>query len=303
MRVVTTAGATLATESGLSALLADCLPIAVPRYRRVWRLRDGRELGMYDKLPGEPGLTRFIDDLELGELGRRLGTFLRALHDIHPAVAARLGVEPEPGSALGAWTAQALGDLAVCADHGYLEPEQATDWACWLLEDPSVACTGGGDAQVGAADVQGERRGTDAVQTSAGDQGGERWAWRGGAARDRVADPRRVAGEGRLLHGDLAAEHILLDELGLPSGVIDWSDAVLGDVALDLGGLVHWGGARLLDAALATYGAIDGATRDRATRFAACRAFGDLAYGHRHRRPAYLSAGRTALRWALELRQ
>ncbi|HET7038088.1 MAG TPA: phosphotransferase [Thermomicrobiaceae bacterium] len=50
-------------------------------------------------------------------------------------------------------------------------------------------------------------------------------------------DPRAAAFTPTLIHGDLATEHILIDEAGRPSGVIDFGDARLADPALDLAGL------------------------------------------------------------------
>lgn len=47
--------------------------------------------------------------------------------------------------------------------------------------------------------------------------------------------PAGLPAEGpRLVHGDFYVRHILVDELGLPCGVIDWGDVHLGDPALDL---------------------------------------------------------------------
>lgn len=56
------------------------------------------------------------------------------------------------------------------------------------------------------------------------------------------ADLPGKAPERRLIHGDLEAEHLLLDATGALSGVLDWSDVCLGDPARDLGGLWAWGG-------------------------------------------------------------
>ena len=41
-----------------------------------------------------------------------------------------------------------------------------------------------------------------------------------------------------LVHGDLRADHVLVDADGRPTGVIDWSDAVVGDPAYDFGPLL-----------------------------------------------------------------
>lgn len=51
------------------------------------------------------------------------------------------------------------------------------------------------------------------------------------------SDPHALAFTPALIHGDLASEHILVDESGRPSGVIDFGDARLADPALDLAGL------------------------------------------------------------------
>ncbi|KAA5834616.1 aminoglycoside phosphotransferase family protein [Saccharopolyspora hirsuta] len=47
-------------------------------------------------------------------------------------------------------------------------------------------------------------------------------------------DPAR---EAVLLHADLKGEHLLVDEHGSISGVLDWTDAALGDPATDIAGL------------------------------------------------------------------
>ncbi|MGW8376777.1 aminoglycoside phosphotransferase family protein [Streptomyces sp. ODS28] len=49
---------------------------------------------------------------------------------------------------------------------------------------------------------------------------------------------------GVLLHNDLKGEHLLLDEDGELTGVLDWTDAALGDPAEDLAGLAISVGAR-----------------------------------------------------------
>ncbi len=38
----------------------------------------------------------------------------------------------------------------------------------------------------------------------------------------------------RLVHGDLSADHVLVDDSGLPRGVIDWGDVHVGHPGLDL---------------------------------------------------------------------
>ena len=99
-----------------------------------------------------------------------------------------------------------------------------------------------------------------------------------------------------LIHGDFAAEHVLLEADGTVSGVIDWSDAMIGDRALDLAGFVHWGGDEMLSEALETYGPCDVDTLARARWFAACRAVADIVFGLGGHRPEYVTAGQRALR-------
>lgn len=99
-----------------------------------------------------------------------------------------------------------------------------------------------------------------------------------------------------LVHGDLAAEHVLVDAGGRATGVLDWTDLAFDDPARDFAGLAHWGGAPMLAAALAAYGPTDAGLVARARWFAVCRAAGDLAFGAREGRPEYVALGRRALR-------
>ncbi|WP_141324729.1 phosphotransferase family protein [Myxococcus sp. AB025B] len=106
--------------------------------------------------------------------------------------------------------------------------------------------------------------------------------------------PTEGRGAPRLLHGDFAAEHVLVDAQGALTGVIDWSDACVGDPARDLAGLLHWGGAPMLASAMETYGAVSPTVLARAEWFAACRAVADLAFGQTQRRLEYIAAGQRA---------
>nr|WP_255673441.1 phosphotransferase [Deinococcus sp. 14RED07] len=58
--------------------------------------------------------------------------------------------------------------------------------------------------------------------------GADAWA----ARVQAVPDLRKVVPVP--IHGDFAAEHVSLDGQGRLSGVLDWSDAALGDPARDL---------------------------------------------------------------------
>ncbi|MFP2959070.1 phosphotransferase family protein [Myxococcus sp. 1LA] len=114
---------------------------------------------------------------------------------------------------------------------------------------------------------------------------------------ERRLTVRPTGGRGlpRLLHGDFAAEHVLVNAHGVPTGVIDWSDACVGDPARDLAGLLHWGGAPMLASALETYGAVSPAVLTRARWFAACRAVADVTFGQTQGRTEYIAAGQRAL--------
>ena len=112
-----------------------------------------------------------------------------------------------------------------------------------------------------------------------------------------LGTPPAAAYGPRLIHADLAAEHVLLDDRGVAVGVIDWSDAAIGDPAQDLAGLIHWGGEAMLAAARATYGDVDEATLRRARWFAACRAVADIHFGLEQARQQYIVAGQRALAW------
>ena len=87
-----------------------------------------------------------------------------------------------------------------------------------------------------------------------------------------------------LHHGDLAAEHILVDEAGELSGVIDFGDALIADPALDFGALlVAYGPAfmeRTIEAYEACGGEIDPHLRRRARFYADVVPVFLVRYGH-----------------------
>ena len=82
-----------------------------------------------------------------------------------------------------------------------------------------------------------------------------------------------------VLHGDLHPRHLLVDDRGAATGVIDWGDVCVGDPSIDLsiayGTFVGPPRAALLDA----YGRrVDGLTELRARVVAVCLAAALLAY-------------------------
>ncbi|CAM3434197.1 phosphotransferase family protein [Occultella aeris] len=98
-------------------------------------------------------------------------------------------------------------------------------------------------------------------------------------------------------HNDLGAEHILVDERGQVTGIIDWTDAALADPARDTGLLLRDLGSAV---ALAVSAGLDGpVTADERARIyfhARCKWLEDVAYALEDPagRVAYLeSSGRT----------
>ena len=81
-----------------------------------------------------------------------------------------------------------------------------------------------------------------------------------------------------VLHGDLHVRHVLVDNAGRATGVIDWGDVSAGDPSADLsivyGSLMGEARAAFIDA----YGPIDGLTELRARVIATFLAAALLAY-------------------------
>ncbi len=77
--------------------------------------------------------------------------------------------------------------------------------------------------------------------------------------------PPAVCADPRVVHGDMYARHLLLDDGKRLCGVIDWGDLHLGDPALDLAIVLTMLPQRALPAFLAAYGDVGAATWERAT--------------------------------------
>ncbi|MGE0121107.1 MAG: phosphotransferase family protein [Dongiaceae bacterium] len=113
---------------------------------------------------------------------------------------------------------------------------------------------------------------------------------------DRGRLPADHDGPGRLIHADLAAEHVLIDARGAITGVIDWTDMRIDDVAFDFAGLWYWQGERGLAIALRRYGGdSDPHLRQRARHIGLAKALEDIRYGCAANDPAYAAAGRRCL--------
>ena len=97
---------------------------------------------------------------------------------------------------------------------------------------------------------------------------------------ERPATPRRVT----FCHNDLGDEHIVMGAGGAEvAGVIDWSDAILGDPARDLALLWLDFGTVVVDNVLAGYqGPVEGDLRARSWWYAAHAGVEGLTYRTRH---------------------
>ena len=100
-----------------------------------------------------------------------------------------------------------------------------------------------------------------------------------------------------LLHGDLSAEHLILNpESGRVVAIIDWADACLGDPAYDLKFLWSWLGEGFVDRLLgASIESVDAGFRNRVRFYGVCTAVGEVAYGLSTGRSGNLRQGIAAL--------
>ena len=94
------------------------------------------------------------------------------------------------------------------------------------------------------------------------------------AAGEVDVAPPGVAGwdepsDGVLLHADLKGEHVLVDETGSVTGVLDWTDAAIGDPAIDVAGLAITVGAAAAVRSSAVTG-YDAAVHERGVFLARC---------------------------------
>ena len=89
---------------------------------------------------------------------------------------------------------------------------------------------------------------------------------------DRLSQPPPAS---VLVHGDVGPEHILLAD-GAISGVIDWSDAHIGDPALDLAWLLH--GSSAGESVVRAYDA-DAVLRERARDWHLLGPWHEVVYG------------------------
>ena len=100
-------------------------------------------------------------------------------------------------------------------------------------------------------------------------------------ARCRLATaPPTVPTDDVLCHNDLGAEHILVADDGVTiTGVLDWSDAALGDRAMDLGRLLRDLGPDVVLDIVERLGLEPATVVPRAAFYARCALLEDLDYG------------------------
>lgn len=112
----------------------------------------------------------------------------------------------------------------------------------------------------------------------------------------RGVAPRDREGERCIVHGDLYAQHLLVDTGRRLAGVIDWGDVHFGNPALDLSAAFYVLPADALGGFFRFYGGAD----DRTVALAAYRAayHGALVATADWAEPAFLAAGLRALRTA-----
>jgi aminoglycoside phosphotransferase (APT) family kinase protein len=100
-----------------------------------------------------------------------------------------------------------------------------------------------------------------------------------------------------LVHADLGPEHVLVDERGRLAGVIDWTDARIGDPALDFAWLLHGPSLAFRDALVAGYGRrLDDAFRARAGFYHLLGPWHEVTYGLDTGRPELVASGLAGVR-------
>ena len=112
---------------------------------------------------------------------------------------------------------------------------------------------------------------------------------------DFFEDPANFEFEPRLIHADLGPAHVLArgDEL---TGIIDWSDARIGDPALDLAWALNGTPPAFAEAVLVAYDSDDSSLARRALFFHRLGPWYELHYGVHFHQPAYVESGLAGVR-------
>jgi aminoglycoside phosphotransferase (APT) family kinase protein len=111
-----------------------------------------------------------------------------------------------------------------------------------------------------------------------------------------VVDDAKLSFTPSLMHGDLAPEHVLCNTAGLITGVIDWTDARIGDPAVDLAWLVHGTDDEFAGAVLGSYPGSDPAMVERAHFYYQVVPWHVVLFGVEERRTELIASGLADLR-------
>lgn len=113
----------------------------------------------------------------------------------------------------------------------------------------------------------------------------------------RPEPPPAVPSKHSLLHNDLRPEHILVSSHSVPElGVIDWTDTILGDPALDYLWLwLCWGEALLLDVFPHLEDRQSTDLLARVRYMGLCKAIIEISYGLQTNTPEKIEIGRNAI--------
>jgi aminoglycoside phosphotransferase (APT) family kinase protein len=111
-----------------------------------------------------------------------------------------------------------------------------------------------------------------------------------------VADEASFEFQPAVVHADLGPEHLLSDGRRL-TGVIDWSDATIGDPALDFAWLLHANGEAFADALVESYGGnVDDRFRRRALFFHRIGPWHEVVYGLDRQDESFVASGLDGIR-------
>lgn len=103
-----------------------------------------------------------------------------------------------------------------------------------------------------------------------------------------------------LVHHDLGPEHVLIERGGV-TGVIDWTDVIVADPAIDFAWLLHGVGKEFAFQLLDAYsGDVDAAFLERARFYHVLGPFYEVTYGQDTNQPHLVESGLAGIRQRLE---
>ncbi|MFE0024990.1 phosphotransferase family protein [Amycolatopsis sp. NPDC059021] len=201
----------------------------LPGEPRISRVDEGGDHATW--LVGTGHVLRMARDID-GTAGQRREIALREAIRPHLAIAVPRSV------AHGEW-APGLGYTLDTRLPGISAEKQAVSAAG--EEDLAVLLTGLRSVPAATVDVPAAAARSLPELTGEAVRAAVRLAEDGAAGPDlahRLTGPLPPAAPATLLHHDLKGEHLLVTGAGRVSGVLDWTDAILGDPAEDVAGLV-----------------------------------------------------------------